>query len=525
VLLKGLIKWGAQFLTECNGMFALAFWNKSKRELLLARDRMGIKPLYYARVGDQLIFASELRAILKSGLVRAELNVDVLGDYLRYQTVHGSRTIANGIHMLPPGSIMTVNDSDIEIKPFWSLANSQRSGIEFMQYPELKTSIYESLRRSVKRRLVSDVPLGCFLSGGIDSSSLVALAAQESSNPLKTFTISFSDHKFSEAPFAQIVADKYHTDHAEIRLDPHSLVDHLPDAIRAMDHPSGDGINTYVVSKAAKDAGITVVLSGLGGDELFAGYPIFKQFLSLSEKGWLPGFPKFARSIAGSVIQLANPGVASSKTAAILKEDYFDLEYVYQYSREVSSKRTNSSLSQWGLKGSDSVYQIVKDQIAFGLPGYSLPKLSRVSVAEISTYLQSVLLRDTDQMSMRHALEVRVPFLDHELVETVLGVPDVYKYPHTPKKLLVDAMGDLLPEDIVNRPKMGFTFPWDEWMRGELKDFCGDQISNLGKRDSFNSSALSKRYNQFLKGDKRVTWSRIWYLCILEAWLAENGFN
>src|SRR5690606_38906646 len=211
---------------------------------------------------------------------------------------------------------------------------------------------------------------------------------------LRTFTISFDNTEFSEARYARIIADKYNTDHSEINLAPKYLLENLPAALSAMDHPSGDGINTYLVSKAAKEAGITAVLSGLGGDELFAGYPIFKQFYQLRDKGWLMSFPRFSRALAGNILKLARPGIASSKIKQVITEHYLDLENVYQYSREVSSKQSNASLSPFGNRGENNVFSLVKLGVGYETAGYSLPALSRVSYAEMVTYLQSVLLRD-----------------------------------------------------------------------------------------------------------------------------------
>ncbi|MCZ4409288.1 asparagine synthase (glutamine-hydrolyzing) [Cryomorphaceae bacterium 1068] len=522
VLLAGLAKWGISFVNECNGMFAFALWDNQEEELFLCRDRMGIKPLYYLRKDNEILFSSEVRSLISGLNSKPNLNSAALAEYLRYQTVHGPATILEGVFSLPAGSYMKITDNEQEIKYYWKLAESARTDMRGMSYEDTYAAVRASLDASVKRRLIADVPLGVFLSGGIDSSAVVALAAKHSISPIKTFNIDFQEQEFSEAKYAEEVARKFGTEHHRIQLAPNELINQLPAALSAMDHPSGDGINAYVVSGAAKSQGITVALSGLGGDELFAGYPIFKQFRSLQNKKWLLSFPKFARDLAGSLLEMRNPGVASSKTRSVLNQDRFDLEYIYPFSREVATIGQNADMLAIASQGESSVYNLVKRGVGYGNPGFSLPILSHVSYAELTTYLENILLRDTDQMSMAHALEVRVPFLDHELVSMVMGIGDRHKFPYSPKKLLVDAMGDDLPDSIVNRPKMGFTFPWEVWMRNELKEFCGEALQKLGARDAFNSKAIDKRWNGFLKGDSKISWSRIWHLCILEAWLDEN---
>ncbi len=525
VLLAGLIRWGEKFIQSLNGMFAFAFWDKEKEELLLARDRFGIKPLYYTRTNETLTFSSEIRALMSSGLIGKKLNTDRIGDYLRYQTVHGSDTMIEGVFKLAPASWMKIQDNEIETKAYWDATNDTQFGIQKLSRPDLLDRIQSEFKKAVSRRLVADVPMGAFLSGGIDSSALVGMAAELSHGKLKTFNIAFDEGEFSEAKYARMVADRFDTDHSEIKLSPHQLIDDLPDALKAMDHPSGDGINTYVVSKAAKNAGISVALSGLGGDELFAGYPIFKQFMSLGDKYWLMTFPKFLRRLAAKGLNAIQPGIPSEKKGQILTLDYLDIEYVYPFSREVATRSQAAALSDVGTGGIETVHRMVKGALEFGLPGFALPKLSKVSYAEIYIYLEAVLLRDTDQMSMAHALEVRVPFLDHEFVRTVLSVSDQEKYPASPKKLFVDAMGDMLPSEIVNRPKMGFTFPWAEWMNGELRPFCEHHINQLAARPYFNEKAVLHRWKQFLNGNKSVTWGRIWYLCVLDAWMETNGID
>jgi len=350
----------------------------------------------------------------------------------------------------------------------------------------------------------------------------VGLAAEGASNRVRTFTISFEDCEFSEAAYAKTIADQFDTNHTEINLSPADLIAQLPAALAAMDHPTGDGINTFVVSKAAKEAGVTVVLSGLGGDELFAGYPIFQQFQALKSKAWLLSFPKFARSVAGAFLKGYRPGAASDKTASVLQQDYFDLEYIYPFSRELAPVSYNRQLAEHGSSGANFIHNYLQESLGFGSPGFNLPRLSKVSLAELTTYLQSILLRDTDQMSMAHALEVRVPFLDHQLWELVLAVDDRLKLSNSPKPLLVDAMGDLLPRSISQRPKMGFTFPWESWMRNELKDFCADRLHALGHREGFHAKVIDARWKSFLAGNRSVNWARIWYLCTLEAWLETN---
>jgi asparagine synthase (glutamine-hydrolysing) len=522
VLLYGLALHGIDFLQRCNGMFAFGFWDAVERRLLLARDRMGIKPLYYTRSGSLLAFSSELRALLKAGLSTRLINPVALADYLRYQTVHGERSIVEDVHMLPQGSALTLDENEALIRTWWHPVRNAITLRSNATYEDTKQLVKQHLERAVQSRLVADVPFGAFLSGGIDSSAIVALAANAGTAPLRTFTVAFEEDSHNEAPHARRVAERYGTAHTEIALSVDGLLQKLPDALQAMDHPTGDGINTFVVSQAAKMAGIDMVLSGLGGDELFAGYPIFTQINELQSKKWLLSYPKFARAVAGAAYHKVKPGVASAKIAKVIREDYFDTEYAYQYSRELYSVNEVMSMLEHYKGGANEVFRTVQEVVGYGNEGYALPLLSRVSYAEFSTYLHSVLLRDTDQMSMANALEVRVPFLDHKLVELVLGIPDKYKYPHTPKKLLVDAMGDMLPSEVVNRPKMGFTLPWEQWMRGALRDFCHSQMEALSKRPQFNQKRIAQRWQQFLNGHPEVGWSRIWYLCALESWLQRN---
>lgn len=525
VILAAWEKWGKACVSKFNGMFAFAIHDKNSDELVLVRDRLGIKPLYIAQLGQHVVFSSEVRAILASGLIPRKLNRSALVDYLRYQTVQGPFTLIEGVQLVPAGSMVTLTDNELRTEVYWDMAAHSSGKAQGQNTEEIQKEIRDKLARSVELRMRADVPFGAFLSGGIDSSALVGLMSEVAERPVSTFSVTFEEDEFSEGKYAQMVADKFATNHHEICLKVEDFRDLIPDALKAMDHPSGDGPNTFVVSKVSKEAGITMALSGLGGDELFGGYAIFKQATNLLDYKWTSSFPKFMRRAGGNLLKKIKPSVASEKMAGILTEDYLDLEHAYPWSRLVlNDKRISSLLGQKNLPA-NAVHKHLLEVLEYGKPGFDLPYLSKVSLAEMQTYMQHVLLRDSDQMSMAHALEVRVPFLDHELVEYVLGIPDPIKFPHTPKKLLVESLGDLLPPEIVNRPKMGFTLPWAVWMKEDLRAFCEEKLKNLGEREFFQASEVQRLWQDFILGKHYITWSRVWHLVVLENWMEEHGIH
>lgn len=522
VVIAAWERWGIDALQRFDGMFAFAIWDTQKKELVIARDRMGIKPLYYAEVDQSLVFASEVRTILASGLVNRRASQNAIVDYLRYQCVHAPDTLVDGVKMLLPGHFMRISDTEIKSFSYWRLTDAP--DIESTA-EECHAEIRRLMESAVQSRLVADVPFGAFLSGGIDSSLIVGLMAKHQHSPVKTFSVTFDEDEFSEAPYARMIAEKFKTDHTEIRLTPGDFLEDLPNALASMDHPSGDGPNTYIVSRVTKEAGVSMALSGTGGDELFAGYDIFKRIYSLQDKRWLLSFPKWARNFGGTLLKKYRPGIASDKTAAVLGADYLDVEYIYWASRLLFFDQRLLQLLNQNALPPNRVFELVGTQIAHGTKGFQMPLLSKVSVAEISTYLQNVLLRDTDQMSMAHALEVRVPFMDHRLVEYVLGIPSGIKYPHTPKKLLTDSFPDLLPPEIVNRKKMGFTFPWNQWLREDLRSFAGDHLSDLARRPLFKKNGIDKLWSDFENRQPGINWAHIWNLIVLENWMQQNKMD
>lgn len=495
VVLAAYLKYGADCVRHFNGMFAFAIWDREEKKLFLARDRMGIKPLYYVLTDDQILFSSSLKAILATDLLERKLSQEGLMDYLRYQSVHAPYTIVEGVFMLMPGQTLTTGEAQPpQFETYWKLTDQHIDAGRSVS--EIQTEIKTRLTKSVAARMMADVPFGAFLSGGIDSSIIVGLMAQQTDRKVDTFSVVFDEKELSERDYARVIAEKFNTHHHEIELNPTAFLDMIPDALEFLDHPSGDGLNTYVVSKKTREAGVKMALSGLGGDELFGGYSVFQQIPSLQEKKWLSSFAVNFRKPLGQLNHLLKGNVASSKMREILAAPNFDLEYVYPYYRQVLMDDQIKSLLKQNELSENRVMNLVHEMVGFNKPGWSLHPLSRISVAEMSTYMQNVLLRDTDQMSMANGLEVRVPFLDHDFVGYVLGIRDAIKNPTPPKQLLIAAFNDLIPAEIYNRPKMGFVLPYEKWMKRELKSFCASGLNELKKNPYFRESGIDSLWKK-----------------------------
>lgn len=513
VILAAYQRWGIECLQRFNGMFAFAIWDTQEQRLLVVRDRLGVKPLYYHFKNNVLSFASEIRSLMRSGLVEKKASAASLAEYVQYATVHAPNTILEDVFMLMPGTILEYKQGVVTMSEYWNI-NKHTKTIEDLSYEDTCKSINHLLTASVERRLIADVPFGAFLSGGIDSSAIVGLMSKVSSQKIRTFNVSFDEGEFSEAVYARQIAEKFNTEHHEIKLTPGDFLKQLPEALAAMDHPGGDGPNSYIVSKATREAGITMALSGLGGDELFAGYDIFKRFHELEGKSWLNLIPGFGRNLGGKLIAARKKSVQGDKTAEILSLDQINGFHAYPVNRKLFNQKDYASLLRQKFKDDAFIKNVIQKSVTD-----KQHKLSRVSLFEIQTYMQNVLLRDADQMSMAVALEVRVPFLDFRLVEFALSIKDEYKYPHSPKKLLVDALGDLLPANIVDRPKMGFVLPWKDWLKNDLRDFCEENIVQFSKRPFVNRDAVLVIWNRFLNNDPKITWSRVWHLIVLNHWM------
>lgn len=503
VVLRGYGKWGVDLFRKLRGMFALALWDDQKQQLLLARDPLGIKPLYYYSTKDQFVFASELRALLASGLVPRRVDPAGVDSYLANGSIAAPLTIVDGIKQLLPGHYLQVSANEISDVEFALSEREAVTGDRDAAVARLRAELEESVRL----HLVSDVPLGVFLSGGIDSSALVALMSRDQTP--QTFSVVFDEPTFSEAPFSREVAERFQTNHREIRLTENQLIELLPAAIAVIDQPTMDGINTFIVSKAVKNAGITVALSGLGGDELFAGYPSFRRAVRLAS---MPPASKRVLRAASGIGRIAVNGSVQRQKFWQLANSEGTAADVYRISRQLFSTDTATRIT--GREGN-----------CRGGPPW-LPQsadiINTISHLELNGYMTNTLLRDTDAMSMAHSLEVRVPFVDTKVVNYVLSLPGDWKLRNgSPKPLLADAIGDLLPRDFMTRPKMGFTLPFEKWLQQNLRHEVSSVLEDAGP--ILNPKAVKQIWRDFLEKPRAVGWSRPWSLYILAKWCEING--
>ncbi|HZV69775.1 MAG TPA: asparagine synthase (glutamine-hydrolyzing) [Saprospiraceae bacterium] len=516
VILAAFSKWGPDCLSRINGMFAFAIWDKDEESLFVARDRLGKKPFYYYLSAEHFVFSSEIRSMLASGIIPRELDKTHLAEYFLYQAPLGSHTLVKNIKELHAGHYAIIKNGQFQEIPYWEYKNITPATED---YEAAKKKVKELFIDSVRLRLVSDVPIGAFLSGGIDSSLVVACMAELVDGPIDTYNISFREKKYDESVFAQLIATKYHTHHHRIIIKPEEFLDSMDEILQAMDSPSGDGPNTYLVSKHTRKAGIKVALSGLGGDELFAGYNYFLMYHKLIRNKRLTKFPLAIRRRLAKGLLSFNSSRKFNKLASILNLKTWDLPSLYPVFRSSGNLAETNSLLSEVFKNDEAglnLKAIDKDTSWMG-------NISKATIGEIELYTRDVLLRDTDQMAMAHALEVRAPFFDYRLVEYVLSLPDEYKYPTTPKKMLVESLAPRIPLEIVNRQKMGFSLPMKGWLQNELCGMADQKIKYLADRKEFNGDQILHTWNGFRTGDPRILWTSVWNQVVLSDWLQRNN--
>ena len=539
VIVHAYEEWGEDCVDHLEGMFAFALAETSKStrrgnpRVLLARDRLGIKPLYYALVDGALFFASEVRSLLASGQIEPRLSQPALHSYLLFGSVNEPMTLVEGILSLPPGHRIVISaagrHSSIRPEPYWDFAESAQPALNTKRSERSYAAAFlrSLLEETVESHLTADVPVGVFLSSGIDSTALVALAAQKIA-AVHTVTVVFPEQEFSEAELARRTAERFGTDHQELALSGDDMLARLSEAVGALDQPSMDGINSYFVSWAARRAGLKVVLSGLGGDEIFGGYSTFRstpeaQSVAALARSMPRGFRSLLASAAERISGHLSRQDAHRKIAALWRDPNF-LPHPYFYTRLLFTPAHVLELLSGNGVVAPEPWRAWLAQTARG--SEQLDDFTAVSCLESRSYMVNTLLRDTDAMSMAHSLEVRVPFLDHPLVEFVTRLPGSIKCTGgVPKSLLVDAMGDLLPREVVSQLKRTFTLPWEHWLRGPLRKEVETELSAIAPslRQCLNVRTVGRVWTNFLEG--QTSWSRVWSLFVLNRWAQRHLEN
>ena len=496
VILRAYKQWGPAAVEKLNGMFAFVIHDASTQTLFMGRDRLGIKPLYYYCAPDLLVFSSEVRGILASGKVPRELDLESVPEYLQFGSVGSPYTLIKNVVSLPPGSTATWANGQLSINEYWRIENFVGT---WQENPRTQEDLAETLDRCVSMETVSDVPLGAFLSGGIDSSAIVSLMSDHSSD-VNSVSLVFKEAELDEREFSKSIADKFKTKHQAIEIDASSVGPLLPRFAEFQDQPSVDGLNTYLVSKAAREAGLTVALSGLGGDEIFAGYPSFRMAAQWQKFGglinWMPD--RLRSSVARGFHVVTRS--SSPKVERFLR-DVNSIQDVYNLSHEVLESK---------LKPSDD-------------------PIDAMTALESRKYMLDTLLRQTDIMSMQHSLEVRVPLLNYEVVECALAIPPSKRLSSEMNKpLLVNSLKNRLPDSVVHRKKATFTLPYAYWLKRDFRDMVEDLICSkrTQTRGLTDNQSVRDLWEGFLADRPGCTWSRIWCLCALEMWCRQyiDGF-
>lgn len=524
VLLHALSAWGEQALDELDGMFALAFFHASSRRVLLARDPLGIKPLYVAHGADSVVFGSEIRAVLASGLVTDELDPAGVASFLAYGAPQDPLTIHKSIRSLPSGTCEWWDSHAVASggpvrRRYWSFPAADSSDSE-----QTATGlIRQHLAASVVAQCVADVPLGVFLSGGIDSATLAALAVGDQEPPL-TFAVGYDVHGVAdETSAAADTAAALGTRHFQTIVDNDWAIMQWSEWLKAADRPSIDGFNTYIVSGAVKDRDVSVALSGLGADELFGGYPSFRRVgrlrRALAAMAWVP---QPMRRFVASRLVASLPEGKRAKFVDLVSRGRSAIELTALSRRVMSDEVIRGLGLQADRLGLSPVFLAPE---AYQPIVNAVDSFDVVSRAELTLYMGNTLLRDTDVNSMAHSLEVRVPFLGRQLVDFVSSLPGRTKQPRgaAPKNLLRKAMAGSLPESVFTRPKTGFTLPFDRWMAGPLRDQCEAGIASLESCSFLESAAVRRLWLDSLKPEKRIHWSRPLSLVVLGRYLASRA--
>ena len=527
---------GLDFVHDLEGDFAIALWDANKKRLVLARDRIGVKPLYYAASGGRLLFASEIKAILEHPAVSREMDEESLYHYLTFLTTPAPRTLFAGIHKLPAGCLLVCDQGgDIKVTRYWDAIVARPE--EPLSAAATAAEVRRLLTESIEKRMMSDVPFGVFLSGGVDSTANVALMAQLMSRPVSTFTVGFKDApEFNEIEEARSVAREYRTDHHEILISQDELIDFLPDMIFHQDEPIADPVCVplYYVSKLTRDSGTTVIQVGEGSDELFCGYADYARYLQMYDKAWRPlsrlpaivrravaGAANAAHSLFPALLPARKMMPDLMRRLAAGEELFWSGAFVFD---EVHKRRLFGGDAGRPRDGSGqalSSYAVVQEDLQRLLAARpEADQLERMIYQELKLRLPELLLMRVDKITMATSIEARVPFLDHKLVEFALTIPRHLKLRNgTTKWILKEALRGVIPDRVIDRRKQGFGVPINDWMLKKLGTFVEDNLfhSSLRRRELFDYGFVRHMLDQHRAG--RVNYSFfLWSLLNLSLW-------
>ncbi len=515
-ILHAYEEFGFDCVQKLNGMFSFSIYDQKEKQLFIARDRVGIKPLYYYLDDEVFAFGSEIKPILQIEGIDRTIDIEAVNLFLTFEYIPSPYSIFKKIRKLPPGHFLIFRDHGIKTRKYWDVDFDSDDGCLTDE------GLQELIRDAVKLRLVSDVPLGAFLSGGIDSSTIVGLMAGAMDRPVKTFSIGFEDQSYNELNYARTVAQKFNTEHTEFIIQP-DAVDLVEKLVYFLDEPLGDFsiFPTYLVSKMARDY-VTVVLTGDGGDELFAGYDTYIADKIAARLGFLPGFLR--TNVIKPVVNLFPP--QEQKKGLINKMRRFfegieypeDLQHVrwMVFLSEIDRHQLFNEDLAASMNG-ESTYQFIRNYFNQSSP---LDRLNKQNFVDFKTYLVDNILVKVDRMSMATSLEARVPFLDHRVVESSFKIPGNLKLNgRNSKFVLKRTMKNLLPEQILHRDKQGFSIPIKNWIRNELRPLMLDVLhpDKLKKQGIFDQTFVSKLVNEHLRGSENHS-HRLWALMMFELW-------
>jgi asparagine synthase (glutamine-hydrolysing) len=500
VIIHGYEQFGEKIVEKLNGQFAFAIWDENKNKLFLARDRLGIKPLFYYWNGSKFIFASELKSILEDDFSR-EINPHSLNHYLAFGFTPTGNSILKNIYKLKPGHILTLKNGLLNIQPYWDVTFKNSSRNNITNKKRLCSSIRKHLDDSVKKRLIADVPVGAFLSGGIDSSAIVA-SMKKSKDDLKTFSIGFDHKEFNETDDAKLIAEKLNTDHYENFFSAEDVLKLIPKLAYHYDDPLADYsmLPTYFVSQIAKKH-VTVCLGGDGGDELFGGYDWYTQFNILSKQ---KHFPQSARAVIKNILQKQTKSHLTNRISNLISKKEIPDHLLYGKLRAL-------------LNDKDLVHLGINKNVLNTYQQFFCwkNKFNNLMYSDLKLYLPEQILTKVDRASMAHSLEVRVPFLDHQFVDFAGTIPFNLKIKNQQKKyILKKSLKGILPNRTIYKKKRGFGVPLKYYFRKELKDYITEKLL---KSKTGNKDFIKKILNQHLNGRRDYS-HLIWSYLMLEEW-------